>query len=313
MSIATRHTSSRETAAPITHRFRFRWSLLLLSVALTAPTAPAFAQSTLSVNAPEATASGVRNLYRLRCATCHGPDGEGTKHDWPQTGPALKGNPFVINAPDAVIVALIRKGRSGRQRLYHDTYPNMPSFGQEVVPNAQELVTYLKGDLQGVQPAPPPPPRAQPAPPPPPPPAPPPPRAQPSSRTFTIVGEGSFEFDRADLTPLGRSRIDEVVSNARAKGFSATAIAVTGYTDPLGSAEYNQSLSERRASTVRDYLVSQGISSSIITAQGKGEENLKVTEADCKSRGEAKNRKALIACLAPDRRVEAVITGTQQP
>ena len=64
---------------------------------------------------------------------------------------------------------------------------------------------------------------------------------------------------------------------------------------------------------MRDYLVSQGISSGIISAEGRGEQNLKVTEADCKSRGEAKNRKALIACLAPDRRVEAVITGTQQP
>ena len=89
-----------------------------------------------------------RNWFRLGCATYHGADGEGLVHNWPQTGPALKGNPFVMNAPASAIIRVIRKGRTGRQRLYHDTYPNMPSFGEEVVPNAQELVTYLKGDLQ---------------------------------------------------------------------------------------------------------------------------------------------------------------------
>ena len=99
-------------------------------------------------NAPEAGASDSRNWYLLRCATCHGTNGEGTKKDWPQTGPALKGNPFVQNAPAAAIAAVIRKGRTGRQRLYHDTYPNMPSFGVEAVPHVEDLVAYLKGDLQ---------------------------------------------------------------------------------------------------------------------------------------------------------------------
>jgi mono/diheme cytochrome c family protein len=100
-------------------------------------------------NAPEVGVNkGPRNFYLLRCATCHGTNGEGTKKDWPQTGPALKGNPFVQNAPASALIAVIRKGRSGRQRLYHDTYPNMPSFGVEAVPLVDELVAYLKGDLQ---------------------------------------------------------------------------------------------------------------------------------------------------------------------
>jgi mono/diheme cytochrome c family protein len=100
-------------------------------------------------NSPEVGLNkGPRNWYLLRCSTCHGRSGEGTKHDYPQTGPALKGNPFVQNAPPAAIVQVIRKGRSGRQRLYHDTYPNMPSFGIEAVPDVDALVAYLKGDLQ---------------------------------------------------------------------------------------------------------------------------------------------------------------------
>ena len=129
-------------------RAKFALAALPLLAGLFMTSVPAVGQSTLSVNAPEANGSAARNWFRLRCATCHGPNGEGTKKDWPQTGPALKGNPFIINAPDAAIIAVIRKGRSGRQRLYHDTYPNMPSFGIEELPHAEELVTYLKGDLQ---------------------------------------------------------------------------------------------------------------------------------------------------------------------
>jgi OOP family OmpA-OmpF porin len=152
---------------------------------------------------------------------------------------------------------------------------------------------------------------APPPPPPPPPPAPPPPKPQPVSRTVSIPGEGTFAFDSAELTDVGRGRVDGIISTVRAAGFTATSIALTGHTDPLGSTQYNQSLSERRAAAVRDYLVSRGIAANIITSQGRGEQDLKVTEADCRSKGEAKTRPALIACLAPDRRVDAVITGTQ--
>jgi mono/diheme cytochrome c family protein len=91
----------------------------------------------------------VRNLFRLRCATCHGPNGEGTAHVYPNMAPPLKGNPFVMNAPVAVLVGVIRKGREGRQRLYHDSpYSNMPPFGVEIVPDADELANFLKTDLQ---------------------------------------------------------------------------------------------------------------------------------------------------------------------
>ena len=69
-------------------------------------------------------------------------------HLVPALAPALKGNPFVAQGSDAAISNVIRKGRSGQQRLYNDTFPNMPSFGVEVVPDIPALVAYLKGDLQ---------------------------------------------------------------------------------------------------------------------------------------------------------------------
>jgi len=64
-----------------------------------------------------------------------------------------------------------------------------------------------------------------------------------------------------------------------------------------------------RANAVRDYMVSQGVPAGIITAEGRGESDLKVTEADCKSQGKSRRRTDLIACLEPNRRVEVKATG----
>ncbi len=101
---------------------------------------------------PSAQVSGehenFRNLYRERCALCHGANGEGTDNDYPRLAPALKGNPFVQHAPPAAIIAVIRKGRTGEQRLYHESYPNMPPFGVEMVFDVDGLVHFLQNDLQ---------------------------------------------------------------------------------------------------------------------------------------------------------------------
>jgi mono/diheme cytochrome c family protein len=86
-------------------------------------------------------------LYQLRCAGCHGVDGEGTKNKAPALGPALKGNPLVVNAPANVLIGVIRNGRGGQQRAYKK-FPNMPMFGVEMVPDVEGLVEYLKTGLQ---------------------------------------------------------------------------------------------------------------------------------------------------------------------
>lgn len=84
--------------------------------------------------------------YKLRCSACHGSEGQGTVA--PPMAPPLKGNPFVINAPAPVLVQVIRHGRVGRQRVYHEAYANMPSFGPEAVADPDALVQYLKTGLQ---------------------------------------------------------------------------------------------------------------------------------------------------------------------
>ena len=99
---------------------------------------------------PELTEQGTgREIYLQRCSTCHGPDGQGTKGlEIPATGPALKGDPFIIAAPDTMIASVIRHGRTGAKRLYNDTYPDMPSFDATMIPDIRPLMAYLKGDMQ---------------------------------------------------------------------------------------------------------------------------------------------------------------------
>jgi mono/diheme cytochrome c family protein len=125
------------------------WFALAIFAAATAGTFSAYAETSLWPSAPVVGEhQNVRNLYRLRCGVCHGGNGEGTNYDYPRLAPALKGNPFIQHAPNAAIIAVIRKGRTGPQRLYHESYPNMPAFGAEAVPDADALVQFLKTELQ---------------------------------------------------------------------------------------------------------------------------------------------------------------------
>jgi len=79
-----------------------------------------------------------------------------------------------------------------------------------------------------------------------------------------------FEFDKADLRPEDRELLSRIA------GIILTShdytISVNGHTDDVGSAAYNQKLSERRAEAVRDYLVQSGLSAEIITVTGHGKE-----------------------------------------
>jgi OOP family OmpA-OmpF porin len=143
-------------------------------------------------------------------------------------------------------------------------------------------------------PAPPPAPPAvveQPAPPPPPPPPPP-----AKFEKVTLSATELFAFDSATLN-MPQPKLDDIAAALQADP-SITDVEIDGYTDRLGSKKYNLKLSERRANAVRDYLVSKGIDGGRLKAVGKGPDNPLVT--DCKQ----KKRSELIACLAPNRRVE---------
>ena len=80
-----------------------------------------------------------------------------------------------------------------------------------------------------------------------------------------------FAFGKYDLRPTAREALAKL--SGIVLGHPGLKLAVEGYTDSIGSDEVNQTLSEKRASTVRDYLVQQGLDSSSITAVGFGKSN----------------------------------------
>ncbi|MDH5208344.1 MAG: OmpA family protein [Burkholderiaceae bacterium] len=156
-------------------------------------------------------------------------------------------------------------------------------------------------------PPPPPPPPAPVAAPPPPPPPPAPPA--PTSEKVTFAADALFDFDKATLRPDGKAKLDDLVS--KLAGVSLEVIIAVGYTDRLGVDAYNQKLSQRRAQGVKDYLVSKGIEPNRVYTEGKGEANPVKQCPEPSAKGEVKNRKQLIDCLQPNRRVEVEVVGTR--
>ncbi|CAD5109224.1 OmpA family protein [Zestomonas carbonaria] len=86
-----------------------------------------------------------------------------------------------------------------------------------------------------------------------------------------VVSDLLFEFDSARLTQSDKSILDTVASRLKNEAPDAR-LTITGHTDSVGSDAYNQGLSERRAQSVADYLVSSGISpANIVAVRGAGE------------------------------------------
>jgi OOP family OmpA-OmpF porin len=134
----------------------------------------------------------------------------------------------------------------------------------------------------------PPPPAAKPAPPPPP---------KPVTEKVTFAADVFFDFDKAVLKPEGKAKLDDLVGKLKTTALEV--IIAIGHTDSIGSKEYNQKLSVRRAEAVKAYLVSKGIEPNRIYTEGKG---LTQPIAD--------NRTA--AGRAKNRRVEIEVVGTRQ-
>jgi outer membrane protein OmpA-like peptidoglycan-associated protein len=80
-----------------------------------------------------------------------------------------------------------------------------------------------------------------------------------------------FDFDKATLRPENRETLSRIAGILLAsEGYR---LFIDGHTDDIGTEEYNQDLSDRRAKSVRDYLVNAGIPPEIVTTQGFGKSN----------------------------------------
>ena len=133
-------------------------------------------------------------------------------------------------------------------------------------------------------------------PPPPPPPPPPAPivRAPEAQRSFQVF----FDFDKSDLTDAARQVIQQAATTI--KSGAAVHIIVTGHTDTVGSAKYNQALSERRATSVKQELVANGVPDDQIATRGVGKTDLLVATGD--GVREPQNRRATIDLQPPGNR-----------
>ena len=127
----------------------------------------------------------------------------------------------------------------------------------------------------------------------------------PTELPVTIKSDGLFGFDRSDLRNELVIKLDAVADMLN--GAKYDKITVVGHADPIGSAKYNQALSERRAAAVKKYLEGKGVDGSRISTSGKGESELVVKYQDCAG----KRKKALIKCFEPNRRVVIDAAGTR--
>ncbi len=128
---------------------------------------------------------------------------------------------------------------------------------------------------------------------------------KPTSEVISIASEKLFDFDKAALKAEGMATLEEMAAKIKASSEIKTVI-VTGHTDRIGSDEYNQKLSEKRAAQVANTLIAQGVDAALITSSGKGETQPVVQCAGNKA------TKKLVACLQPNRRVEVRAEGSKE-
>ena len=116
-----------------------------------------------------------------------------------------------------------------------------------------------------------------------------------------VASDASFDVGSATLSPAAQATFAKIA--ATLKDYDKTVIHVVGHTDTLGSAENNQSLSDRRAAAVGSYIESQGLIAGRVREEGRGERELLVRTPD--QTNEARNRRVDII-------IKAVVQGNEQ-
>ena len=121
--------------------------------------------------------------------------------------------------------------------------------------------------------------------------------------TVTFQNEEVFAFMKSELTQAAKARLDRDVIAKLVTCSQIEAVVIEGHTDRLGSHQYNQKLSERRAESVKGYLVGKGTDGDKVETLGMGK------TVPAKFCPDIKGRSELIACLAPNRRAIVSIKG----
>lgn len=116
-----------------------------------------------------------------------------------------------------------------------------------------------------------------------------------------VVGvdeQGQFDFDRAVLRAEVKSVLDGLAGRLQDAEYDR--LDIIGYSDRIGSDEYNLQLSERRAWAVARYLMQQGVPLIKIRVEGRGERESTLSVTQCADL----TREETIVCFQQDRRVQ---------
>jgi outer membrane protein OmpA-like peptidoglycan-associated protein len=130
-----------------------------------------------------------------------------------------------------------------------------------------------------------------------------------STERITILADALFDYDQyttQHILPQGKSRMKEAAQSLKSY-YRIDKIRVIGYTDRVGTDQYNQVLSQRRADTVKAYLKGLGVEAPVFTAEGMGKS---LSMSPSCPRGTPLEK--LAPCLQPDRKVELEVTGIVQ-
>jgi outer membrane protein OmpA-like peptidoglycan-associated protein len=116
------------------------------------------------------------------------------------------------------------------------------------------------------------------------------------------LGENSVRFDtnKSTLTATAKANLDRLVPVFQS--YADTDIVIYGYTDSTGAVEYNQTLSEQRAASVKTYLASKGLNTSRFKTTGMGVADPIATNDT--PEGRSQNRRVEFAITANDKMIE---------
>ena len=116
------------------------------------------------------------------------------------------------------------------------------------------------------------------------------PAPTPVAEKVSFASEALFDFDQSTLKPQGKAALDQLLGQLT--GMDLEVIVTVGHTDAVGSDAYNQKLSQRRAEAVKAYLVTQGVETSRVYTEGKGD--TQPVADNTTAAGRAKNRRVTV-------------------
>ncbi len=120
--------------------------------------------------------------------------------------------------------------------------------------------------------------------------------------TASMSADAFFDFDKAVLRPDARAALEQTLARLKASGYEGN-IHITGHTCNIGTAAYNQKLSERRAAAVRQFLIDGGMPADRLLAEGMGLTNPRYPND---REGRPKNRRVDIEFVTYETRTEEI-------